>query len=145
MNDMNQCKTNTVAKDIKVPLQIINVTPHEVCIYLPDMKEGTQCSYKIVRIPPSGLVVRCREEVTASTWVPFLIEQGTNEIDIPLMTIETQPLVNLPEPQQGVLYLVSRAVAEAVKTYRKDVVIPYDAVRNEAGQIIGCRGLAVVI
>lgn len=50
---------------------------------------------------------------------------------------------NLPEPQEGVVYVVSALVAQAVPD-REDVFIPDDTVRDEQGRIIGVRALARV-
>lgn len=56
-------------------------------------------------------------------------------------TIET--VVGLPEPEPGVLFVVSRTLAEAVG--RSDLVVPHDLVRSEEGQIVGCRSFACVV
>lgn len=49
-------------------------------------------------------------------------------------------VVDLPEPQEGVLYIVSMLVA-ARASNRTDLVSPGRQLRNEAGQVIGCAGL----
>lgn len=49
---------------------------------------------------------------------------------------------DLPALQDGVLYIVSRIVASA--SDRDDLVIPNDLVRDDDGQVIGCRALAKV-
>jgi len=52
-------------------------------------------------------------------------------------------LENLPDPAVKTIYIVSSIVAQAVSD-RTDVMIPDDPVRDEAGRIIGARGLARV-
>lgn len=47
---------------------------------------------------------------------------------------------DLPEPEDGVTYVVSRLVAMA--SGRSDLVFPYDFVRDDEGNIIGCRTFA---
>ena len=49
-------------------------------------------------------------------------------------------VVDLPEPQEGVLYVVSMLVA-ARAANRTDLVSPGRQIRNEAGQVIGCGAL----
>ena len=48
----------------------------------------------------------------------------------------------LPEPQEGVLFLVSALVRAAVPS-RHDVASPGDLVRDPEGRVVGCRNLAV--
>ncbi|MFY9421935.1 MAG: hypothetical protein WAP91_02885 [Bacilli bacterium] len=52
-------------------------------------------------------------------------------------------VVNLPDPEEGTVFVVSALVAQAAKD-RKDLLVVDDTVRNEKGQIIGCRGFARV-
>ena len=47
----------------------------------------------------------------------------------------------LPEPQENTIYIVSALVAGAAKD-RDDLVIPNDIVRDDKGNIIGCKNLA---
>ena len=47
----------------------------------------------------------------------------------------------LPDPEEGVVWIVSRVVAEAAKE-RDDLLVTDDAVRDDQGRIIGCRALA---
>ena len=49
-------------------------------------------------------------------------------------------VTGLPEPQEGVIYLTSTLVAQAVPD-RTDVLVPADLRRDEAGRIIGCGAL----
>lgn len=49
-------------------------------------------------------------------------------------------VTNLPEPKEGVIYIVSTLVRLA-SPERKDLYSPAKPVRNEAGQVIGCMGL----
>lgn len=51
-------------------------------------------------------------------------------------------VVGLPDPQDGVFLIVSRLVAAACPD-RKDLLVPGPLVRDNAGQPIGCRGLAI--
>jgi len=51
---------------------------------------------------------------------------------------------NLPEPQEGVYYIVSRQVMEA-KPERNDLLIVNGAVRDDNGKIIGVTGFARIV
>jgi len=46
----------------------------------------------------------------------------------------------LPDPEPGVVFIVSALVAEAAPD-RGDLAYPGEAVRDEAGRVVGCRGL----
>ena len=54
---------------------------------------------------------------------------------------------NLPEPQEGTFYVVSRIVAAAAKEEGRkttDLLIPGPGVRDEEGRIIGAKGFSVL-
>lgn len=99
-------------------MNIINCTPHEVNIV-----NGPT-------IPPSGIIAR----VTATTVT-------IGEVDgIPVTTTAFGQVENLPEPEEGTIYIVSSLVAQRCRD-RNDVFIPNESVRDENGRIIGCRSL----
>lgn len=49
-------------------------------------------------------------------------------------------ITGLPEPQEGVIYIVSALVALAAR--REDVLFPGPAIRDAEGRIVACRGLS---
>ena len=51
-----------------------------------------------------------------------------------------EQITGLPDPQDGVWFIVSLVVLLSV-IGRDDLVAPYDEVRNAEGTVIGCRGL----
>lgn len=108
-------------------MTFVNLTPHAINILNDQGQE-------ILVVPPSGTVARCqqREEVL------FVID-GIS-ITHQVFTDEVQ---NVPEPQEGTMFIVSRLVASALPD-RRDLMIPGPLVRNDQGQPIGCRGLSVV-
>lgn len=55
----------------------------------------------------------------------------------------TPSVVGLPARQQDVLLIVSRMVAAALPQ-RRDLVFPYDVMRDSEGHPIGCRALGQV-
>jgi hypothetical protein len=63
---------------------------------------------------------------------------------IPLNKICYGDVTGLPVPQEGVAYIVSNIVAQAVKGKRYDCFVVDKTIRNEAGQVIGCEALAIL-
>ena len=108
-----------------VPL--INLTPHDINIHLGD---GS-----IVTIPRSGLVARCETQIRDLR--PIFGPLGES---IPYHEIGYGQVQNLPAKQEGTLFIVSALVAQQFP--RGDLVIVDDLVRDEQGQVIGCRSLA---
>ncbi len=109
--------------------EIINCTPHEVVLILPD---GDTITWA-----PSGIIPR----------LPFT-EEKVESIDSPLGAIDIKKKVfedptDLPAPHGGKLYIVSALVAGACPN-RGDLIIPNNTVRDEQGRIIGCRSFAVI-
>ena len=99
--------------------KIINLTPHAVNI-------GDRT------IQPSGQIARVSQ-----------VNQPSGDFDgIPLVVGVYGDTVGLPPQQDGTFYIVS-ALLRVANSQRKDIGSPADLVRNEAGQIIGCRALEV--
>ncbi|MDD7029296.1 MAG: hypothetical protein PUI49_07115 [Prevotellaceae bacterium] len=107
-------------------MKLINLTPHIINIVAED---GT----RLRDIEMSGIIARVgqREEVIG------------NLDGIPVTRQVFGEVMNLPEPQEGVAFIVSRLVAVAA-TDRDDLFIPGPMVRNDQGQPCGCKGLSKV-
>ena len=97
----------------------VNLTPHEVNIGDFDF-------------PASGTVARVVVEH----------HEIGNHAGIPLLVGSYGEVSNLPEPEEGVLYIVSAAVRTALPQ-RKDLGSPAHLVRDEEGRIIGCLALEI--
>lgn len=104
---------------------IKNMTPHAVNFVDQDGD--------ILRtVEPSGTVAR----VSVKT-------ETIGKIDgIPVTSSVYGEIENLPEPEEGTVFIVSSLVAG--RTDREDVFIPNESVRDEQGRIIGCRSLGRV-
>lgn len=102
--------------------KIINLTPHEINI----MGEKT------MNIPPSGQIARVAEKTE--------IMGDVNSIPIIHKTFGA--IEGLPESQPDTIYIVSLLVAQA--TNRTDVLTIGETVRNDKGQVVGAKSLAVV-
>jgi hypothetical protein len=62
-------------------------------------------------------------------------------VDVPVVGLRyATEIDDLPTPSAGVLHLVSRVAAAAIRG-RHDVVFPLDEVRDERSRIVGCRAL----
>lgn len=113
-------------------MRVVNLTPHPIVLHA----DGAT-----ITIPPSGVVCRAAERVETV---------GAIEVDgatIPVRRIEYGAPEGLPEPQPGVIYVVSGIVAQAVRAYypdRDDVFVVTDPVRDDSGRIVGARALARV-
>lgn len=107
-------------------MEFINLTPHDVRI----MSEGKE----EVFIPASGQCARCEVK-----------EELCGYIDnIAIYHTSYGKVQDLPEPKEGVYYLVSTIVAKACKGQRDDLLVPFDFIRDESGNIIGCKSLSKV-
>jgi len=73
------------------------------------------------------------------------LSQSTKQVDVVngVSITETQfgETQDLPTPVEGQLLIVSRLVLSA-NPDRKDLVVPNELVRDDAGNIIGCKSLA---
>lgn len=102
-------------------IKIINLTPHSVKI-----TDGQN-------FEPSGKVTR----------VDTIQENAGNINGIPVKTQTFGDIIDLPEPQDDTVFIVSAIVLAAAKTQgRTDVVAPdtSNAVRNEQGHIVSVPG-----
>ena len=104
--------------------QLQNYTPHKVLTYLPD-------SGHEVTLPKRGTV---RLTETFALGEPF--PNG-----LPCTRVGYGDAEGLPQPVDGVVYLVSQLVVGALPD-RTDLAFPAGLVRNDAGDIVGFRLLA---
>lgn len=110
---------------------LVNKTPHTVNLVTED---GTKISLEPVLPTPR----------VSSSSIKTAVYTITDDNGIAHEIVREAPVfgevVDLPEPQEGVLYIVSMLVA-ARAANRIDLVSPGRQIRNEAGQVIGCLGL----
>lgn len=106
----------------------VNLTPHPITVIAVNGGEST--------FQPSGKVARVSE-------LPTTVIGQVNGIPVLSKTVFGD-VVDLPEPQEGVFFIVSGLVAGQVS--RKDVLAPATgpndgAVRNDKGQIVAVTQL----
>lgn len=122
--------------------RLVNLTPHRVVLETLAANGDTQ---RLV-LPPADAVPRL--VIAAGNNDVLLIRGGDDHFDGSVL-----PVVNgtraigieppLPDPQPGVLYITSRALAEYIPE-RMDLVWPEDQIRDREGTVIGARKLGRV-
>jgi hypothetical protein len=100
--------------------KFLNLTPHHI-----NMPDGTV-------LEPSGILARCEEVST-----PVGSIDGNA-----IITRRYGQVENLPAPEGDVYFIVSHMTRVACPD-RLDLLSPGDLVRDEAGNIIGCRNLVI--
>lgn len=122
--------------------KLVNLTPHGINFYSAQPSEGGVCIATLLKPKSDNGIVR----VVAKT-----IQDGLLDLDISGSNVSVPKLQNpgaklgenFPQPKEGILYLTSRPAAMAAWAEgRTDVCCPGTPVRNEAGQQIGCIGVA---
>jgi hypothetical protein len=102
----------------------INLTRHPISVFT---------GGRVIRIERSGLIARAVIETT--------IERIG---EVPVATDTVLAIEGLPEPKEGVIYIVSQRVVEAARD-RDDLVCPdtspSSAVRDEESHLIGVAQL----
>lgn len=84
-----------------------------------------------IRIEPSNTVIRAQCHTTK-----YINEDGITCHKSHVTRLSAL----LPEPQEGVIYIVSALALNGIPDYRTDVVAPKQVERKPDGTIRGCRG-----
>ena len=112
--------------------KIVNLTPHTINLC------GEDGSVKM-SINPSEKIARVSQDTQV---VDQIISDGIGVIVTETVFGQVE---NLPEPKEGVIYLVSRLVKSRVP-HRNDVLVPdtssESAVRDSEGRIVGVKRLS---
>jgi hypothetical protein len=118
---------------------IVNLTPHEIVLVGED-------GGVTLRIPPSGIVARVREEQTPAGGITVLPGGPLTvaSVEVPLIRRTWGEIEGLPREQFRTVYIVSALVATAAWAQgRRDVVCPGELVRDSEGRVVGCKNLCV--
>jgi len=108
-------------------MKIINLTPHAF----------TLCN-------DTGEIIRIIEPTKPTARVSSVVRIVGEIDDIPITKITFGAVEDLPEPQEGTIYIVSLLVQQAVNrpdVYRPDTG-PQSIIRDSIGQIVGVKALA---
>lgn len=109
-------------------MKIRNLTPHAVTLQGVDGKSIT--------LPPDGPAPRL--SVTRTPLQSVTVDG----VELPVCRPTLGQTVGLPDPEAGVILLVSALVAEA-NPHRSDLASPGELIRDAAGIIVGARGLCM--
>lgn len=105
-------------------MKIINCTPHTIN-FVNDAGE-------VIRtIDPSGILPRVSSSINLVGDIDGIPDEETVYGEV----------TDLPEKQDGVILIVSAMVASRLP-YRDDLRVPGRQVRNDRGQVIGCRSMS---
>lgn len=114
------------------PMKLINATPHQI-VLLNEIKEP------IATFEPSGIIPRCSVNSEKLPNLKIKTESDTT-LSIQISKSVLGDVVGLPPYEKDVFWIVSMVVAQKAKDYGRDDLLVPDAVRNDSGFIIGCRG-----
>lgn len=106
----------------------LNLTPHPLYVKAQDGE--------YVIIPPSGDVAR----VVYDRFPPEQVRIDGYEVSVAVAGAPRE-IVGLPEPEEGVILIVAKAVADAAPAHRGDLMSPGKLIRDEDGNVVGCDGL----
>lgn len=131
--------------------KVVNLTPHQINFIIRyNIEIGKNelgipeyiREERIYCLPPSGTVARCKADRKE---VDSIVAQDVDgwDITVPITATKFGVVEGLPEPEEDTIYIVSNLVAQAVP-HREDVFFPDDIVRDEQGNIIGCRALGKI-
>lgn len=104
---------------------LINLTGHPINVY-----DNDRTLIRVIQPDPHHLPCKAKETKRIEDTV----------CGIPLWCVDNSDVVNLPDPKPHTYYIVSRIVASVAK-HRRDLLVVDMQIRDDSGNIIGCRGL----
>lgn len=111
-------------------MTVRNLTPHAINI----IGENNEV---LATFEPSGIIARAAQSKE------LVEELSVNGMTIPVYESAFGKVENLPEPEEGTIFVVSALTAQACKG-RTDIYITDNPVRDGEGRIIGCRSLGKI-
>ncbi|GAB2515904.1 hypothetical protein HNR10_005260 [Nocardiopsis aegyptia] len=109
-------------------MPVVNLTPHVVTV----VDARSRVIQRWPRAPEPARVEAVRVPVRGAAGVPA---------GVPLVA-ERRTRANLPEPQEGVWFIVSSVVGSA-HPERRDLLVPSDLVRDGKGVVTACRSFVI--
>lgn len=109
--------------------RIVNLTGRDLHVY------DEQATGDPIRIPGSS---KRRARV-------YSVQEQVDEVEIeglavPIMAVKSREIGGVPDPKEGVLYIVSGLVASAA-SWRSDLAAPARMWRSQGGTVEGFRAL----
>jgi len=132
-------------------MKVINRTPHIVKVGDVEFKsEGEPLRLQQVTESAGYLIGNCRgcdsqlnEDIVGDIYCPACGEICFGGVGkIPLSKTRFEQAEGLPVQIEGTYYIVSSILCQAY-TDRNDFLIVNETVRNERGEIVGCKSLAI--
>ena len=105
-------------------MPVVNLTPHEVRF----VDEQARVIRSWRKAPDPARVEAVRTPLNPVEGLPLLAERRSRAV--------------LPEPREGVWYIVSSVVSSA-HPERDDLLVPSDFVRDDRGMVTGCRSFVL--
>ena len=105
--------------------KIINLTPHKVTIVNDDNTIKAEFE--------SQGIARCSQQTT--------LVGNVNGINITSTVFGD--VTDLPDEKPNTFFIVSRLVLNACKGTRSDLLVPNELIRDDNGNIIGCKSFAI--
>lgn len=115
----------------KGKIEIKNLTPHSI-----DVLNGRD--EVVFTLSGSNNPPRVQENIYGQE--EFLINGGQS---LNIFIAHNDSVDKLPQKQEGVYYIVGRIIAEQFKE-RDDLLVPHEFVRDEDGDILGCRSFKLI-
>jgi hypothetical protein len=100
---------------------------------------------KIINLTPHTLnIIGYGEIVSSGIARANVVSMQIDTINgIPVYSSKYGEVEGLPSPEKDTIYVVSALTAQSCKD-RNDIYITNEAIRNESGQVIGCKSLAKI-
>ncbi len=111
-------------------MKIFNYTPHTINLF---------SKYKLVSFPSEGIA---RIAVTSDLKSVAINDYWTEKVMTDFVTTQYGDVEGLPDPRPDTYYIVSAMVRNALPE-RKDLLSPFDLVRDDEGRVVGCRAFEI--
>jgi hypothetical protein len=119
--------------------RLVNLTEHAVML-VPQPQPATEGAAEapLMCVPPDGRFARVDDD--AARLHERLVDTESGVVRLTSLR-RSGGLVDLPPPQPGIRYVVSRVTALAARD-RDDLAFPFGEIRDEHGRVTGAQGLA---
>ncbi len=125
-------------------MRVVNLMPHPLTIFAAiDTRPAGPKGYVLVREAKPIMVVPSSGISRAAC-----VETPVGQIDgVPVFRNSYGEPENVPDPEDGVMYVVSSITAQACREAgrtTKDLLLPARTVRDSEGRVIGCTAFSVL-
>lgn len=110
-------------------MRVVNLTPHEVTVF--------DDNDVVIKTYPSAGLARASQANTPVDNIDGVLVVSTSYGEV----------TGLPEPTEGTVFIVSFITVNAARAHGRttdDLLVTSSPVRNDRGQVIGCRAFARV-